>query len=230
MENKKNDMLKYIILIAVMVVIIIGYTIYNKSRENYKYLKVNKSKNLVYTESKKTSGNYNQYKPFLNIKGKLINDINNDITEYINEYSKKNVAITYDYSINGKILSLIIKIEDYSYLESTVLLNFRTYNLNIDKRELLTNEKVINYFGLTNNDLETVLNSKIEEQYYNLVNSESLDGNSCDIDCYYNSRKISRGIEDVELYINKGKLEAYKPYAYITKDKNDRKYGFQITN
>lgn len=230
MKNKKNDMLKYLILIAAIVVIVIGYTIYNKSRENYKYLKVDKNKNLVYTESKKAAGNYYQYKPFLNIKGNLTDSINNDITEYINAYSKNNVAITYDYNINGKILSLIIKIEDYSYLESAVILNFRTYNINIDKKELLTNDQVLNYFGITNNDLEIILNNKVAEQYYNLVNNDSVDGNSCDIDCYYKSRKISSGTEDVGLYINKGKLEAYKPYIYISNNKNDRKYGFLITN
>ena len=165
MNKYKKNIGKFIFIVVICLIVFIGYFIFNKSRENYNYLKIDKSKNLVYTESKTQHGNYNQYKPYVNIKGELGTAINENISEYIEFFNNDNICITYDTDLNGKVLSLVIKVEDYSYAEYAAILYFRSYNIKLDTLELLSNETLLSYFEVDEAYVQSKLNEKIEEFY-----------------------------------------------------------------
>ena len=228
MKKKKYNITKFIIAVVIILILIFGYYFYNKSQDNYNSLKIDKSEYLVFTASEKQFGNYNQYKPHLNIKGNLGTTINNNIDEFISNFEKNNICITYEYDLNGKILSLIIKIEDYSYVESAAILYFRSYNINLDKQELLTKDQVLNLFDTDTSDVETKLNSKIEEYYNELVKENIINNKECNYSCFKKSRNFEEDMSDAEYFIRDGKLIVFKPYVYMINENSKIKYDFEI--
>ena len=228
MKKKKNNVTKYIIAIIVLLILVFSYYFYNKSHDNYNNIKINKSEYLVYTESEKQYGNYNQYKPHLNIKGELGTTINNNIDEYISNFEKNNICITYEYDLNGKILSLVIKVEDYSFVENAAILYFRSYNINLDTQELLSKDKVLNLFNTNSSDVEIKLNNKIEEYYNELVNKNIINTKECNYSCFKKSRNFEENMEDAEYFVRDGKLVVFKPYVYMINENSKIKYDFEI--
>lgn len=229
-KNKKKLIRKYIYIVTLFLFIVSAYYFYNKSRINYKYLKVDKSLNLVYTVSEKNVNNYMQFKPYVNLKGELGNAINQNIDEYFNAFSDGNFNITYDTDLNGKILSLIIKVEDYGInLNSSSVLYFRSYNIDLDSLELLSSEKILSYFDLNQKDAEKLLNEKIGNYYSKLLNDGKINY-ECNYSCFLKERDFSDGINDVEYYVKDGKLVLFKPYIYVAYDGYDSNndYGFEI--
>lgn len=232
LKNKK-DQNKFILLcvfLAVAIVFLIYYGVKNINSNGYDYLKENKSKKLVYTKQKLESGNYYQYVPYLNIDDDLGTLVNNNIDEYINSFEHNNTSITYEYNVSGKVLSLIIKVEDHSIASSSALLYFNSYNINLEKEELLSSDQIIKYFDTTEEEVETVLNSQIEEYYYELVEDNIVNERTCNYNCFLKSRNYTNNIDDVAYYIKEGKLIAYKPHIFIAlSDKDKIKYSFTLT-
>lgn len=229
-KNKKKLIRKYIYIVTLFLFIVGAYYFYNKSRINYKYLKVDKSLNLVYTVSEKNVNNYMQFKPYVNLKGELGSVINQNIDEYFNAFSDGYFNITYDTDLNGKILSLIIKVEDYGInLNSSSVLYFRSYNIDLDSLELLSSEKILSYFDLNQKDAEKLLNEKIGNYYSKLLNDGKINY-ECNYSCFLKERDFSDGINDVEYYVKDGKLVLFKPYIYVAYDGYDSNndYGFEI--
>lgn len=230
MKNKyKTNINKFSIIVVIMLIVVIGYYFYNKNNENYNNLKIDKSKYLVYTKSKKELGSYNQYTPYLNLKGELASKINDDIKYYISNFNKDNICITYESDLNGKVLSLVIKIEDYSYVESAAVLHFRTYNVKLDTMELLSNESILNYFDLNDSLLEEKFNNRLNEYYTELVNNESINEHECDYDCFIRTRGFQVGVEDNEYYIRDGKLVVFKPYIFMSSTTSTKKIKYDFT-
>ena len=229
-KKDQNTLILICVFSAITIVFLIYYGITASKYKNYDYLKENKSKALVYTNQKKESGYYNQYIPYLNIDDDLGILINNNIREYLNNFKNKNTAITYEYNVSGKILSIIIKIEDHSIADSGALLYFTSYNINLKNEEILTNDQIIEYFDTTESEIELVLNEKIENYYNKLVENNIVKVSECDYSCFLKSRDFSDDMNDISYYIDKGKLVAYKPHVFIAlSDKDKIKYGFTLT-
>ena len=231
MTKKKETIIKFSILVITSLLVIAIYAIYNYSTKNYNYLKINKSKHLVYTKSKKQYDYYYQYKPFLNIKGEVGTVINNDIEEYMNLYNKNNIGIKYQYNVSGNILSLGLIVEDHSYAESATVFYFRSYNINLKTLEILSNDTILNYYNLNDVYIEQLLDQKQEEYYNELVEKEIINSKECNYSCFKKRYRFTDGLEDVFYYINDSKLEAYKPYVYYSKEQEDYIiYSFKLTN
>ena len=211
-KRKRVDVRQYAIFPIIFILVIIGYFIYTKYTENYNYLKQDKSKYLIYTISKTKSGSYNQYKPYINLKGTIGEVANNDINEYFNNFNKDNICITYDYDLSGKVLSLILKVQDYSYAENASINYFRTYNINLDTLEILSKEQLLSYYELTNDDLELKLDDQIHS-YYNELNLDK-----CDYNCFLKSRNITEGIEEAESFVKDSRLIVFKPYISMNNE------------
>lgn len=229
MKKNKDSVTKFGIIVVILLIVVIGYYFYNKKNDNYNNLKIDSTKHLVYTKSKTAAGSYNQYTPFLNVKGELASQINQDIEYYISNFNKDNIFITYDSDLNGKVLSLVIKVEDYSYVESAVVLHFRTYNVKLDTMQLLSNESILDYFDLNDSLLEEKFNERLNEYYTELVNNESINEHECDYDCFIKSRGFQSGVEDNEYYIRDGKLVVYKPYIFMSSTTSSKKIKYDFT-
>lgn len=230
MNKEKRDKYLFYLFAAIAIGLLIYYAFYMKSLSDYNNHKIDKNENLVYTKSKKTFGFYKQYKPYLNIKGELGKVVNKDIDDYMNNFKVDNIGSTYEYDISGNTLSLVIKIEDHSYVESATIYYFRTYNINLKTLEIIDNEKLLSFYDINENDVESILSKKIEDYYNKLDNESYIDSKNCDLDCFLDGRFLEQGISDVEYYIKNGKLYAYKPFNFVSIDgsKDGIVYKYQI--
>ena len=224
---KKNPSIFYI-GVGVFIIFILGYYFYMRSHNSYDSLKVDSSQPFVYTISEDQKGYYFQYKPYVNLKGELGDYCNQDIESFFQAFNQNNISITYESSLNGKILSIIMKVGNYGYAESAVIYQFRSYHINLDTLEILDNDKVLSYFNLTSTQVQEIMDQKLKEFYEELVESKEINGRTCNYQCFLKGKQITSDLEDVEYFIRDAKLYAYKPYVHISQ--NDLSlHEFEIT-
>ena len=229
MNKYKKNLPKFIIIVILALAFLIYYGLSNKLTDNYNYLKEDKSKYLVYTKTKSIADSYYQYIPYVNLKGELGTLINNDIETYLTNFKKNNICITYESDLNGKILSLVIKIEDHSYVESASITYFKSYNINLGTKEVIDNDTILNYFEITNEEVQTKLNEKIEEQY-KYLKSNNLIATNCNYSCFIKSSELNNNLDDAQFFIRDGQLIVFKPYTYISTSSDENTlFDFQIT-
>ena len=227
-KNMKKEIISFIGIISLFVIVIIGYKFYQYYYDNYNYLKIDRSKHLVYTSLKEQYGNYYQYRPYINLKGDIGVVLNKDINDYLDSFTKEDICVTYENDLNGTILSLILKVEDHSFVESTNVLYYRAYNINLDTLEILPNDTVLSYFELSYDDINVSLNNKLNDYYNELINN-NLVSNSCNYKCFMDSRFYNEGIDDLEYFIRDGRLVLFKPHVYIgSTDSDEKSDNFEI--
>ena len=211
LNNKKTIILIAILLIAA----ILSYGIIKYNNHNYDNLKIDKSKKFVYTSSTKQSDNYTQERPFVNIKGYSIEIINKDIDKFLDSFTEDNIEMKYEYDINGEVLSLVLKVEDHSLAQRATITSFKSYNINIKTKELLENEKVLDLFNTTEENIEKIIKKETKEYYNNLVSNNNISINECNYNCYIKDRNIDNYLDGIELYIRDGNLIVFKPMTFI---------------
>lgn len=230
-EKVFNNKIIIILVSVFLIVTLIVYGIIKANNRNYNNLKIDKTKYIVYTKESNEASYYVQDIPYINIKGKSIEIINNDINTYLDNFKKDNIDIYYEYNINGKILSLILIVKDHSKIESATLTYFRSYNINIDTLELLSNKVVLNYFNLTEQDVSVKIENDLKEYYSNLVSNSIIKEKECNYDCFLGNRDIKSNnyIDGVEYFIRNGQLIAFKPIVFIPfYDEEEMNYEFII--
>ena len=119
-------------LVLVIAIIIVVTFVQKKSTENYNDIKLEKGNFLVYTKYEDKSTKYTKEVPYVNLKADVFKQVNSDILLFCNEYMQKDKSIiTYEYDINGIILSLVIKVinNETTYAPEPY---FRTYNINLE--------------------------------------------------------------------------------------------------
>ena len=230
MKIKKSNIVLFATFAIILIILLIFYGIYHNNSSHYGNIKIDKNKNLVFTSEEKTSGNYYQYVPFVNIKTEIGILVNKDISEFISYFDKDNISISYESNVSGKLLSLIIKVEDHSYVESAAILYFKSYNINLDTLNIVDNNVLLSYFNKTSSDIEPILNQRIEEYYSKLVSDNVIDSTECDYNCFLNRYKFEKGLDDISYYVRDGKLIVFKPYTYVSSVTSEESvvYDFEI--
>lgn len=209
---KKNNVL-FFFFSSLTLILIITYYFISKNSQNFNKLKIDSSKSLVYTGSTIQAGDYYQYIPFVNINDKIGTVINNNIQEYVAQFEKEKIGITYEYNINGVILSLIIKVHDHSYAESATIFSFQSYNINLQNKDIVSNNTLFQYFNINENDIQSSLTNGFNYYYEKLVKENIIDSSQCDYNCFINGREFNSDLQDVQFYVRDGNLIAFKPYV-----------------
>ncbi len=211
-NNKNHDKQKLIILIILCILLIIGiivYKIYINYSKDFNYLKEDKNDYLVYTR-------YNQNQktvPYINIKSNDIKDLNEEIVEYCNQYVNiDSLLINYEYNINGNYLSVVIKVIDQS--KEIPSIGFKTYNINIKNRKVVTDEELLNYFKVDKDQVYKSIENKFKEMYKEEVDKGYIMENICNYDCYLRFHDIDDYTSNISYLIKNGKLTVYKPFNY----------------
>lgn len=217
--NKLDNNKKIPIVITISVILltlIIVYAFYINSEDRYKSIKEDTSKEIVYT-IKETSDDVFYIKvPYINIKGSTIKSINEDIDSYVSEFIDKKMKIsTYEYNINGKVLSLAVKTVDY-YNEDMPEVYFKTYNINLDTLELVSDEELLNSYDVNSNDVSAAIEKQFEYWYKDLKKEKYLTEDVCDYECFLEYRGVEDYMENISYYIDKGKLIVFKPFSFYS--------------
>lgn len=155
---------------------------------------------------------------FINKKNNKMDkfDLKGEYTDYVDEYlidlekslNEKNIDFSSEKSKNNNIDSILITIkkgDDNIYFN-----NYLSYNIDHNKKTILNNEEVANYFGYTLDDVINNINKRLKKLYEEEIKKGYVDSNECDIECY---KSYYRGIDDIyssySLYVKKDKLYIY---------------------
>ncbi len=218
-ENKFSLLQKVIVVtfaaFAIVFCIISFYM--KKQEENYKKIKMSSSNYLVYTKYQdEGDGSYYILVPYVNIKGEVVKAINEDIDLFLNDFiHDKNSVITYEYEINGFILSIIIKVIDYD-TEYAPHPYFRGYNINLETQELISDESLLSYFGVNEEFVSAKISNQLLSYYDDLVRDNYYHSAECDYSCFLKYREIDNVLDNVVFYIKSGKLIAYRPFIFMS--------------
>lgn len=194
-----------------LIVLIIVYAYFNSHKNNYYKIKKDKNNYLVYSRIERDRGANSIYVPYLNIDSEASDAVNTDIETFTSEYIEKgDCYITYEYSISGIVLSLVLKVQEYT--EGLPNTYFRTYNMSLDTLELISDQSLLDYYDTNETEVESIIENKFREHYDNLVREEYYDSNECDYDCFIAYRCFNDYLDDVSYYVKDGNLIALKPF------------------
>lgn len=139
--------------------------------------KIDKNKDIVYTNYENTDKSANNYEmnvnlPYINIKNEEVNKFNKEIkntfegkAEEVSQNTDENILYTVKYkaSIKENILSLIIY-SDLKQSSSAQRVIVQTFNYDLSQNKTLTFEDAINEFKLKKNEVQTKINTDIQNE------------------------------------------------------------------
>ena len=212
-ETKSLIKKMYVIVGAAIAIIFIVFTFYNKkSTENYNNIKQNPNEYLVYTKYSDTNTNYPKEIPYVNLKADVFKEVNKDIMLFCEDYiDSKRSVITYEYDINGIILSVAIKVinNETTYAPEPY---FRTYNINLETEEVISDEALLEYFEITKSNVERKIQRQFETYYTDIVRENYYTSAECSYNCFLKYRGIKKYTDYVSYYIRDAKLIAFKSF------------------
>lgn len=143
---------------------------------NYTVQKNNQDKEIIYTEyskqEKKDNHELDVNLPYINIKNEEVNKFNKEIkntfegkAEKVSQNTDENILYTVKYkaSIKENILSLIIY-SDLKQSSSAQRVIVQTFNYDLSQNKILTFEDAINEFKLKKNEVQTKINTDIQNE------------------------------------------------------------------
>lgn len=226
----------FVISLAVAFIALVIYVfIQNENSTNYKNIKQNKNEYLVYTKYEDHKTKYTKDVPFVNLKADVFKEVNKDILTFSNKYMEaEKGVITYDYDVNGIILSVVLKAIDNSSTYAPTPY-FRTYNINLDKEEVISDDALLEFYGITKSSLSKKIERKFQSYYSDIVKQGYYTSSECSYECFLKWRGVTNYLDDVSLYVKEGKLVAYKTFvahSMFGEEEyfNDESFEFLIAN
>jgi len=213
MDNSKKVPI-VILLAVILIVFIIVFTFSKNNGIDYGKLKESSDKDLVYTADTITiDDTFYINIPHVNITGASIKSINENIKSYINDFAENEMVLgSYEYNINGKVLSLVLEIVDYG-TSDTPHAYFKTYNINLESKTLVSDSELLSVYNVTSNDVKKNIEKQFKYWYENLIKEGYIEEEECDYECFLEYREVEDYMGDVSLYIDEGKLVAIKPFT-----------------
>ena len=217
--NKMDNSKKIPIAISIsigLIVFIILFSYFQNNNSNYNNLKEDNTKSLVFTINSKENGKYYINVPYVNIADSLGKSINEDIDSYMQDFMDNDQLISsYQYTINGKVLSLVIKTVDYD-VKNVPLVYFKTYNINLEDLVLLTDDDLLAIYNITSENVESIIEKKFAYWYKDIIKEGYLDEEECDYDCFLDYREVDNYLDDISYYIENGNLIVFKPFVFYS--------------
>ncbi|MBQ2910572.1 MAG: hypothetical protein IJE53_07165 [Bacilli bacterium] len=224
-----------VILGAVILIMFIMFVFYNNtSSTNYNNIKQDKGAYLVYTKYSDQSTKYTKEIPYVNLKADIFKEVNKDILVFCDKYMSEKSIITYEYDVNGIILSLVIKVinNDTTYAPEPY---FRTYNINLEREEVIADDALLQFFGVTESNVQYKIKRQFNNYYSDIVKERYYSSNECSYECFMKWRGVTKYLDHVSYYVRDGKLIAFKSFIahsifgeeeYFT----DKSFEFEIAD
>ena len=201
--------------VILLIVLLIVHYLYLNYYRNYNYIKEDVSQNLVYTSEtfKNKQDLYNEI-PYVNIDSDDARLVNETVQNYADSFlENENNLLVYNSQVNGKVLSIVLRMTEYSDDSSYPEVVFHTYNFNLDTQKLMNDDEVLSFFDVTKEDVE----KKVEEQFKKYYEEEVYLGyfveEECDYQCFLSWRGIDNYMDSLHYYIKNGKLIAYRCFS-----------------
>lgn len=218
--------------------LLVCYYLYKNHYSNYNYIKEDSSRYLVYTMKASTNRqNMRSEVPYINIDSDDARLVNQTIEQYAESFLKnKNNLIVYDSQLNGKVLSILLRMSDYSNSSSFPNISFHTYNFDLNNQTLMNNEQLLSIFNVGEDEVKNKIEAQFKKYYKEEVSKGFLVEQECDYNCFLSWRGIENGnyLESVYYYVENGSLVAYRPfniYSVYEEEEfySEKSYAFSIT-
>ncbi len=210
-EDEKKSLEKSLKIIVGLIIFTIILLIYNSTFKNdaLSRIKSNRRKDLIYTVKQKTVDGRHSEVPYINIKGKNIEKLNQEIEEFTSECFKEGTdLISYQYDVSDKILSLVVKT---AHFDKIYYPDFRTYNINLSDLSILTDDDILDKFNLTTTNVSNKIENRFKE-FYNDMLDNNYYGGECDYNCFLYFRGDKDYLSDIHYYLKDNKLYVYKAF------------------
>lgn len=224
--------------VILLAIFLIGYYLYKNYYSNYNYIKEDSSQYLVYTLDTSTNNqNMHNEVPYINIDSEDARLVNQTIQQYAESFLKnKNNLMVYDSQLNGEVLSILLRMSDYSSGYSFPDVSFHTYNFDLNDQTLMTDEELLSLFDVTEDEVKQKIESQFQKYYQQEVKKGFFASQECNYDCFLNWRGIQNYnyMDSVYYYVENGRLVAYRPftiYSVYGEEEffDDESYAFSIT-
>ncbi len=226
-KNNENQIKIFIFIVAIFLLVLLIYGISLLSNRNNNVL-LDSSKPIVYTTYKNSE--LNKDIPQVNIK-KISDDINNQIIEFTNPYKDVETnAIKYNYEVNGNVLSLIVIIENYE-IEGPADTIFLSYNIDLKKLKVLSNEELLKLFNYDENTMLETINKNFNDYYQDELDKRIIKNMTYEE--YLNIHEIYDLRNQMYYYVKEGKLNIYVDFLEWASEETedyfvDKSYIFEI--
>lgn len=197
-QNSKTKVIVFfIVLISITVVLLILKN--NMSKDN----KILNAKNyIIEKETEYSKDESKGLLPLINLKGKDVEKINNEILGlYYGIAYKEYDMFKYEYNLNDNILSLLITItivddSEYGTIE------YYSYNIDVEKSKNLNEEELITVLALSKNKINDEIEFRLKKYY-------SLDVLNKTTSYQEYKKLIGYDKKNIKLYIKDKALYAY---------------------
>jgi len=213
---KKRNLM--IVFSVICIVLLIAFYILKNRGVDYSYMKEDKSKQIVYTSITQTDDDvFKKEIPYLNINKDFAKNINSEINDYTSPLkNEEHATISYNYDINGDVLSLLVKMVNYSD-ETGPKIYFKGYNINLKTKNIVTDQELLDLFGYDYNDVEISIANKFQKYYQEMLEKKYYVEDECDYDCFLNDyREVENYLDDIVFYVKNGDLYVYKPFSFYS--------------
>ena len=152
--------------------------------------------------------------PYFKVSNTLYDSINKDILENsLLRVCYQNGYMSYDIALNDNILSLIVYIS-YETENELANIEYKTYNINTDTNQIITNQELLNKYNLTINQVNTKVLTELNK-YYNYEKENDLVEQNITFSDYLNILEYKTvTLDNLSLFINKkNDLYIYKDFS-----------------
>lgn len=181
---------------------------------DYTYLKKDYDKEYIVLDSTV---------PQFNLSSSGVSDLNKEIKKDFLFY-RKQIGVTYDIKsyLSSSILSLVIS---FTYTEEGNTLyettKYCTYNYDLENEVVLSNQELLDLYGLTTKQVKMFLEQKFKNFYYHQLSKQQIDS-SVTYSYFLQSKGIDNYMDNISFSVEKGSLICYRPF-YITPINDDYK-------
>ena len=211
-NSKKVPMVIGIALLLIVFIIVFSY--FRNSGLDYSDIKEYSDKAFVYTINSEKNGSFFVNVPYVNIVGSFGKEINEDIDSYVADFMENDkIRLSYEYNINGKIVSLVIKTVDYN-TKNVPKVYFKTYNIDIENQVLLSEDDLLSIYNITTDDVYSIIENQFLKWYEEVKKEGYVNEDECDYECFLGYRDVEDYLDDISYYIDRGRLAVYKPFVF----------------
>ena len=203
------------VVVIILIILLVWYYLYKNYYNNKKKKKKDIDQYLVYTKQTTTNNqNLKNEIPEINIDSQDADLVNKTIQTYAASFLKnKDNLMVYDSQLNGQVLSILLKMLDYSSGYSFPDISFHTYNFDLTDQTLMSDEEVLKLFNVTEKTVRQKIQDQFEFFYNDVVAKKYIVPQECDYECFLTWRNIDDYMDSVYYYIEDGKLYAYRPFT-----------------
>ena len=221
MKRKKKPNLKQqkttlIIVVAIAIVAMLATSFHENNVKNYNYIKQSWFDDLIYTSYYDDRNDYVKEVPYINIKGEQIDEVNNQIDTFSSKYTTLNRAIiTYDYSITGQILSIIVKAISYETNFASEA-EFISYNINLKTQQVYTEQDILDMYNINAGYVSDRIKNQFQQYHKDVIKENYYSLQQCNFACFLKWHNIDDYTKGIAYYISAGKLYVYKPFVFAS--------------